>query len=433
VIGGVYPYQYSLNDAPSGMTINQNTGEISWPNPTTTATGISITVVDTKGTSVTSTTWSVTVATTRFKFLSPSGNDTTGDGSLANPWLTLGKGQASGGTTGIIVMRAGTYDVRSITTPGSDGGLLSVAHGYPIIWVAYPSETVTWNFGASGAGDYQIDLRGNAGYAYFDGLTFTDFEVMGFYTESMDNGVWRRCIAHDYGPGVDGSNSAVFMFKSGGFGSGHHDRVMIQDCEFYNQVYGTGNCAMKIYATSKLLVENNYFHDFDTGGGEEAIANKAGNTQTTVRGCSSQDMLTGIYGGNQNAAATGECDVELCFNRFKVDSSFVMLLNHDGTQDAPSYFYRNTFEGGVIFDENHVGDGPFTFSNNVVINGNAASDNPADSGITHNTAPDTMDNVTVENHTFGSSSDGIVDANGLLTGSYRTNYLYLRGHEVPTL
>ena len=37
VVGGMYPFTYSLNNAPSGMTINSQTGEMNWPNPTSNA------------------------------------------------------------------------------------------------------------------------------------------------------------------------------------------------------------------------------------------------------------------------------------------------------------------------------------------------------------------------------------------------------------
>src|SRR5689334_21125847 len=44
VLGGAYPFTYSLTTAPSGMTIDAATGIISWPNPTTSGSPHSVTV-----------------------------------------------------------------------------------------------------------------------------------------------------------------------------------------------------------------------------------------------------------------------------------------------------------------------------------------------------------------------------------------------------
>jgi hypothetical protein len=98
----------------------------------------------------------------------------------------------------------------------------------------------------------------------------------------------------------------------------------------------------------------------------------------------------------------------------------------------PTYVYRNTIRGPLGFVKiNTAAQGPWTFSNNVVVNEDGATDNPNGSGITHDITPVTTTPLVVENHLFGAAADGLVDANGLLTGASRTSYLYLRGHEVP--
>ncbi|MCE9638039.1 MAG: IPT/TIG domain-containing protein, partial [Planctomycetes bacterium] len=45
VMGGSFPYTFSLSNVPAGMTVDARTGEVSWPNPTADATP-TITVVD---------------------------------------------------------------------------------------------------------------------------------------------------------------------------------------------------------------------------------------------------------------------------------------------------------------------------------------------------------------------------------------------------
>jgi hypothetical protein len=68
VIGGTYPYTYSLNNAPEGMTINSRTGEIVWPNPQLDASDIQLSVKDSENTTV-STAWSITVSANGFLFV----------------------------------------------------------------------------------------------------------------------------------------------------------------------------------------------------------------------------------------------------------------------------------------------------------------------------------------------------------------------------
>src|SRR5687767_12569806 len=62
VVGGVYPFQYSLSGAPTGMTIDAATGEIRWPTPQSNASNITLTVRDSAG-ATRSATWSITVTT----------------------------------------------------------------------------------------------------------------------------------------------------------------------------------------------------------------------------------------------------------------------------------------------------------------------------------------------------------------------------------
>jgi hypothetical protein len=433
VIGGVYPYRYTLNNAPASMTIDADTGEISWPSPDVDANNISITVTDSKGSTATSTTWSIDVATTRFKFFSPTGNDTTGDGSVATPWQTLAKHKASSGVSGIGVFRTGTYDMTGLVSQ-SDGFRWGTTTSAPSIFLAYPGESPVFDFQ-----DDQFDFveSGASPRVYFDGIDLTNAgnKCLRFASQN-DNFVVRRCAIHDFGPGADSSNSSALNFESGGFGSGTLDYGLVQDCEFYNYIDDVINCCFKLYVTNKLLIENCDFHDLNIGGeDEEAIANKAGNARTTVRGCTATDMLQGFYGGNQNPnAATGYCGAEVCFNNVSATGEDVMLFNHDwnGTEVDPTYVYRNTIRGPLGFVKiNTAAQGPWTFSNNVVVNEDGATDNPNGSGITHDITPVTTTPLVVENHLFGAAADGLVDANGLLTGASRTSYLYLRGHEVP--
>jgi hypothetical protein len=453
VIGGVPPFKYELTaNVPSGMSINANTGVITWTNPQAgTYTDVTMRVTDTKGTQVTST-WTPVCATTRFRFFDAVNGNNSWDGTsptfvsgTTGPKQTLAAWHTIGSSTLIGYFRTGTYTNAGITVQ-SDGIRWTVVNNRPSIFLAYPGESPLFDFehneGVVEAEQWDFGEGGNTPRMYLDGLEFTRSGNKALRIWGCDNVVIRNCYFHDFGPGADGSNSAAIDWESGGYASGVWDNNVIQDCEFSDitpPTVGTEpNSAFKLYATNKMLIERCYFHDMTIDGeDEEVIANKAGNDRLTVRGCWSENMGMGSYGGNQDPQATGECgNVELQFNHFTTTSSTVTVarFNHDGETTTPHYIARNTFEGKVHINTLATGEGPYVFLNNVIINGNAATDVPDGSGITHNIGqPADASEVTIANHLFGAAADGIVDANGLLQGSYRTNYLYYRGHEAPTL
>lgn len=446
-VGGVYPYLYELVNAPADWTINPWTGEINWADPQSNATNVQVRVTDTKGTSVLSDAWSVTVATTRFKFIDASAPNDNGTGSISDPWKTLAKFQDAGTIQTIGYFRTGTYNVYDgagvVLGNGSGSDLDSTRWGAsqdrPIMFLAYPGETpifdhgyvagvtegLMWDFGNSGAACQHV---------YLDGGEHIHAHNKCLRVVPTNNSycVFRNIYFHDNGPGQGSSNSALGIdFESGNYTSGDTDNCVIQDCEFSDYTDNAGpNCCFKLYSTDKCLIEDCYFHDLDIGGeDEEAIANKAGNRQLTVRGCSSENMDQGTFGGNQNGGnANGyQCDHELCFNYFECSGNRVINMNHDNNSSAASRHHRNTYRGTVRWIFMGGTTGPWTFDRNVIVNGNAASDNPDGSGITHVNSP-TISRLTVQNHQFGPNDGTVIDANGLLVNRSLVGQY---GHEVP--
>jgi hypothetical protein len=140
VVGGAYPFSFTLSNAPSGMTINSQTGEINWPNPVASASP-TITVRDAEGTQV-SMTWTITVSTSGFKFVNASAS-AGGNGSITSPWRSLLDVYNSGSGGDIVYFRSGTYDTNGIPTTSSGLELrveFDQMDGQPVRWVAYPGE-----------------------------------------------------------------------------------------------------------------------------------------------------------------------------------------------------------------------------------------------------------------------------------------------------
>ncbi len=69
-------------------------------------------------------------------YVSVNGNDTTGNGSLANPWKTIGKAASIATAGDTVKIRAGTY--RETVTPANSG-----TAGNPITYEPYNGESVT--------------------------------------------------------------------------------------------------------------------------------------------------------------------------------------------------------------------------------------------------------------------------------------------------
>jgi hypothetical protein len=138
VIGGVYPFKYKLTTAPSGMTINSDTGTISWPNPAGSGTPYNVTASVTDAENSTQTvSWAITVNTSGFLFLDAVNGATVangGTGTISKPYKTIADwyGQIDKFSNYIIYFRSGSYDIGS-------KWLDMAGNRYPSIWLAYPS------------------------------------------------------------------------------------------------------------------------------------------------------------------------------------------------------------------------------------------------------------------------------------------------------
>lgn len=106
------------------------------------------------------------------RVIAPTGNDSTGTGSLANPWRTLGKLYANlvAGDEGLV--RGGTYTGADILTP--------VVHsagsaGAPIVVHAMAGEVPVFDGTTSGTFAGLVQFNDDAAYHIVDGLQAQNF------------------------------------------------------------------------------------------------------------------------------------------------------------------------------------------------------------------------------------------------------------------
>lgn len=423
IVGGAYPYTFSLSGAPSGMTINANTGEINWPNPPAGTVTPTITVRDAEGTERSSP-WTITVGTAGFKFVDAANGQRhpTGNGGVSSPWRTLSDVVNGGSANDIVYFRAGTYNALDLprTSTGSAWERVEL-EGAPNKWIAYPGENPVIDFGYRAGGDPGVIIRPSADNVYIDGFEARNPRVIGFQLHSGQFGVIRRTRFFDLNTAranLDGSNASFIMTMSaysdsdtgGGMGSwGQY--LTIQDCRFTNAPL---DLALKTYSQWKMLIEDNEFSTMSI-----ATELKADMPQFTYRHNRHTNITNIAIGGNMHSLTTHG---EINFNLVNSPSgNFALDVNQDGMAKRIDV-YRNTFMGRVRVRNVDLLDGPFRVNNNVIVN------NDSGTRITLESIIDLV-RVTLLDNLTGSTSQNVVDATGSLTANYQ-QYVGTRGWQV---
>lgn len=420
VVGGAYPYTFSLNGAPAGMTIDARTGEIRWPNPTGTTATPTITVLDGEGTSRSSP-WTIAVTTTGFKFVDASNGSASGTGLVGSPFRTISDlyNSTNSNNTDIVYFRSGTYNALNLgrTSVGSPWERVEVEGRMSNIWIAYPGESPVIDFGFVPNVEPGVILRFDGNNAYIDGFEARNVRIIGFQVLIGDYGVFRRLRMHDLNmirANLEGTNSSFIMCVTGGAGN-YGDYLTVQDSEFWN---APSDLAIKTYTQRKMLLEDNNFHDLHYG-----VELKADMPQFTYRANRHVNIPGRAIGGNMHESPTSG---EILFNLVYTPNSEAALdINQDGMA-ARIDIYRNTLVSRVQVRNTDGADGPFRFYDNVIVS--PESGTPAGSRISHLGAVDPS-RIFISNNLVGAPNSGIVDATGRLT-SANEQFRGIRGHEI---
>lgn len=414
VIGGTYPYTFSLSGAPNGMRIDTRTGEISWPNPNSDAGPITLTVRDAAGTTV-QTRWSISVHTSGFWFLDGDYQGTS-TGTINQPFKTLNElvTATDGRPNDIVYIRASArpYTVQNYPSGpkpsrDADGSLYINVSEYggadsPETWLAYPGEKPV------------IDLQ-NVNFLrtdkpYFDGLTILNGRE---YSLKVLGGSHYMTIRRTTWRGVRGATSTN---RNQGFVFAIHDgdgyNFVIQDNEWSDF---TGAQAIgSLYHTHKILIENNHF--FGGGyAGEHSFTTQIGLKQkalnATIRGnlIEVPSGAAGLEIYNYDSAAGA---LDFSYNRI-IRATPGNALKFWDPQNV--HMYRNTIVGNIDFTPGsgpEASTGPYYLRNNVI-----------QGSLTDATY------VTLSDNLIGGFSAGFVDAQGNLTSAYQ-QHRGVRGYEL---
>jgi hypothetical protein len=451
--GGSFPIaDVDLTNAPAGMVAEQYTmasGEqgwqIRWPNPTSTASNIGITITDSLGATATGE-WDIEVTTTGFFFLDSVNGNNANAGTLAAPWQTLAHARTN--TTGysFLYFRTGTYTI--VETSGTNTGddqMEWTTSTSATNWIGYPGETATITHGG---GAYAPMLRFNETGAeaavWIENLHFEDGDEFGIYLDQahqFGSVIWK-CTFDTYGPapnigGGTQTNQAVIttqhvsVFPTYGF--------TVLSCEFMNL---DTHCALKFYDSSHTHVVGNYCHDTtdrtDSGlfafkGNVPYIYCMANKFQNVDAACIGGDWAAGFAGGEVG----GEFGYNNLFDGYNTGvgaTNCAVMIRAFGSARQPSWFYRNTIQGNFLAENYVAQDGAVILHRNVMINPDGAR-TPVNWIFEYNGSTALADKFTLTDNLTNASAAGILDANGLLTGASRTSYGPGtgddRGHELP--
>jgi hypothetical protein len=210
-------------------------------------------------------------------YIAPSGNDSTGDGSIASPWKTLAKFLSVAVPDDNLSCRGGRY-----TGTGNrrlnlaDYGVTGTS-GHPITIAAYPGETPIFDGEANGSTDdgvYWMIATGDFSHFVIDGITLQNFAMVqdGIITLSnQDSGGtitdWtiRNCDIQQVAPA---DPSAQFIYLGERFST-----LLVEDTIFRGPYPGTGvtgGAGVSAYADSgpdptDITVQRCIFLDCFTG------------------------------------------------------------------------------------------------------------------------------------------------------------------------
>jgi hypothetical protein len=328
---------------PSGMTITSDKGEISWT-PGAALTGqsfdVSVKVVDQLSQEVYQD-FTVDVTTNGFYFVATNGNDSTGDGSITNPWKTMSYAITQGTTSDILYVRGGTYV-----------GTITVSSGDINKWIAYPGELPIIDV------NRENYIRVRDSYALIDGFEIKNSTTKGLFVEAGHLIARRNHMHHLYDETVRGNPSFIF-FPTGGW----WDYNVIQDNTFHDlfdpdNMHGGGviyyDVRYSLYEDNEAYnIDGNGFHDKDRG------------YHNTVRG-------NILHGANMGVMLLNHPEqIDICYNL--VYDTIEGIQPGGMTYARDIYVHHNTVVSNIKLrnviaesgsDEIHI-------YNNIITNGNS--------------------------------------------------------------
>lgn len=443
--GGAFPHSVVIDQAPSGAAIDNDPMHDDYLvlkfTPTSNgAQTINLRLYDAIGkmiriryTFTTSENWCV--------FISPTGNDTTGDGTKANPWATRAKAFATATGGKCLILENGTY---SETTMGLDftsskiNSMVSWSQRGAIIDLAAVSSTGTG-----------VMVTTNASHIHIQGIIFrnppTSVANPRFFSGDnssqylhMDN-----CKFDIDGRSGTVNNDNVSCWMQGGDTGTDRRYVSQTRCEFTGFAgLANGWSSIDIYATSKCVISHNKFSDQRSSTTSAGLVYIKGVRNNGVD-FTCNEFQTPFAGGVVDFVLGNAGDADNVTGNFHAAFNIIRSIDPAGIWVGradqagirlPVWSSRNTTIGGTIIIFDHGTDYPLTFtSDGDVIQSTVATSDPWKVAVRRDGAYYPLSSrpnltATVTNYECQQNS-GVVDSNARLTGAYVV-YEGVRGHYI---
>ena len=442
VQGGAYPFHYQLTTGPQGATIGQtygtiNYGIVTWT-PATGTTGnytFTVQVTDQDGKTA-SVTWTTVVDNSKFIFVDPKA-PTNGTGTKASPFNTV-SGLTVAYTSGTpspyygkaIYFRSGTTKI--IGPVAEVDPEFAFANGLnPFVLLGYTGETAVLDMSG---GHFQN--RNGQNDVFIGELTLAnghpwniggETDTVAYMSKTGDNRltVFENIFTNmqwNKGAGAS-SNQAVFTFWYPG--------GMRKYITFINNTMQNSSIAMMDYINASYsVIQGNKFTSMSGAPPYGGFYLKASIQNTSVR----ENTAIGQDFGKGLVNITGQTDggftngnIEVCYNLAMNKSgapAFIFQWSGGGQESntSPAYYwaYRNTFNSWM----GGQNAWPYTVieENNIHIDAKDAINGSGTYDQNYNTSVSGGRTINKSNNIKSTSTTGIIDSNGNLTGSTATMY-----------
>jgi hypothetical protein len=446
---GAFPYVYTLQSGPPGMTIGATYWQSGWSfaqaaaagygyllwTPTASVSGatVQILVTDQQMNTLTITfTVSTSSTTSRFIFLDAvHGNDSTGTGSISAPWQTFTKAfgstyaaSANGGA--ICYFRQGTYAIPAQSDSGTSTNLNSFwvtcqlnTTRKPSALIGFPGDTppvLTMTSAVFGAAQ-------NSGINDAEDLFMQGLNPNGYNTSQASyRFVWAtqgQRLTFDQiqwtnsGYGASAGSNATGYFMDGA-GGGAMKYIFINSCSESNRQSGNagnnyGGCSF--YTASDSMVQGcSLIQPALTV--DEAWQPKSDVSNSTWRGNTTIVSSCQYCYSPLQAIVPSFNNFEICYNIF-VGGGQIAVPVPGSFPYGTLWCYRNSVQGnnGLVCGDANA-NGPYVFDSNATQGGSLPSGSSVQTdGL----------NLTKAN--------GLLDSNGNLTSTY-ASYLGTVGAQI---
>lgn len=425
---GAYPYHAQLVTGPAGMAlgswlVEQPDGTLSedaayctltWPQPVVGTYPVEVRITDQDGASV-SLAWTLVVGAGHHYFAGPMATG-KGDGSsradqaaFAGVYGPSDK-EPSPAQGKVVVLADGSY-------PLSRPIHLAKARGKPVSIMAYPGDVPELVSAVPG-----VKIYHGSSDSMLTGLRLRGFRIgnaglISTHDHADRLTVWRNAFVDCAGdPKVNNNESAWFCARTAGSVKRKH--LLMAENTYTGCV---DMAALLFYAVGPVLSERDVFLSVEPKQLEPVWFPKAV-CDFDLRRHRFDNPATGAptYGvidpSNNGEGGTASGEVRYNFVRAKADGAAVFWNGSATAATQECYDYRNTYVGAAVVAKDWKKSNQVGFEANVI-------ENPQ-GGVARGSAGFTASGT--ECH----GTEGIVDADGRLTGAYRAAYLGKRGHEI---